>query len=147
MLYKIDSKKKIRVWDIFVSSDKDGWFYETSSGVKDGAMQNFKVYVKEGKNKGRSNETTPEQQCRAEAESLKKKQIERKGYTESIPEKESVRPMLAYTYEKYSDNISFPCMVQPKLDGCRVMAYATKETIGLFSRQGKRFAGLTHLER
>jgi DNA ligase-1 len=50
--------------------------------------------------------------------------------------------MLAQSYDKYGHKIEFPCYGQPKLDGLRCLA--TKD--GLYSRQGKKFRVLEHIE-
>lgn len=114
----MDSKGKIREWSISVGKDKRGHYYEITHGQKDGAMQNARTYVLKGKNIGRANETTAEEQCLSEAKSEHTKQIERKGYTESIPTTQPLKPMLAKKYEDEKDKVIYPCAVQPKLDGC-----------------------------
>lgn len=113
-LYKIDSKGKIREWSIIV----EGNTYTQIYGIKDGKMQHVSTEIKVGKNIGRANETTAEEQCRAEAESLWKKQRDRKGYTEDIPTEKPMRPMLAKSFDKDGKCIEFPCYVQKKYDGC-----------------------------
>lgn len=117
-LYKKDSKGKIREWSITVGADKDGDYYEMSHGVKDGAMQTNRTYITKGKNIGRSNETSAAQQVLAEATSLWTKQRDRKGYTEDIPTDVPLKPMLAKLFENESHKVEYPCVVQPKLDGC-----------------------------
>lgn len=145
MLYKIDTKKKIRIWNIYTGNDEEGFYYETESGVKDGALQKFRVYIKSGKNIGQANETSEEEQCKREAESLRKKQIERNGYSEQIPENKQVSPMLAKEWKNESHKINFPCMIQPKLDGIRVLAHITNTGVKLISRKQKEFLGLDHI--
>lgn len=145
MLYKIDTKGKIRTWAIKTGNDEDGFYYETESGIKDGAIQKFRVYVKSGKNIGQSNETSEKEQCEREAESLRKKQIERNGYSEQVPETKQISPMLAKEWKNESHKIKFPCMIQPKLDGIRVLAHITKGGVKLISRKQKEFLGLEHI--
>jgi DNA ligase-1 len=50
--------------------------------------------------------------------------------------------MLACDYNKHSSYITFPCYVQPKLDGVRAIFYKNK----LFSRNGNTFPNLEHIK-
>ena len=117
-LFKKDSKGKIREWVIKCGNDARGYWYETTHGLQGGAMQTHRTYVEAGKNLGRSNATTPEEQCVAEAEALWGVQRTRKGYTETIPDKVPVKPMLAKKFHEESHKVEYPCIIQPKLDGC-----------------------------
>lgn len=119
-LYKVDSKSKIREWSIVVGKDSRGHYYEVSHGVKDGKMQVNRVYIHSGKNMGRSNETDAATQCLLEARALHKKQQDRKGYSNNPNQdsKTKIAPMLAKKFQDEQNNISYPCAVQPKLDGC-----------------------------
>lgn len=141
----MDSKGKIREWSISVGKDKRGHYYEITHGQKDGAMQNARTYVLKGKNIGRANETTAEEQCLSEAKSEHTKQIERKGYTESIPTTQPLKPMLAKKYEDEKDKVIYPCAVQPKLDGACCLAHITKDGVTLVSRSLTEFRGLDHI--
>ena len=144
-LYKKDSKGKIREWSIYTGEEANIPFYSVRHGEKDGALQETKVYVENGKNIGRSNQTTASQQCALEANSLYEKQIERKGYTLEIPTADPYRPMLAHTYADYKHKIEWPAVVSPKLDGVRVIATVTNGNVTLISRTGKEFYGLPHI--
>ena len=75
--------------------------------------------------------------------------MEKEGY---IHEKEKlldgshiiVRPMLAHTFtleslQKRGKTISFPCFVQPKLDGIRCIAYLKDGNVVMESRKGVEF--------
>jgi ATP-dependent DNA ligase len=141
----MDTNGKIRVWDVRTGFEDGKHFYETCTGIKDGSLTYFKTYVTDGKNIGRSNETSAKEQCEAEAVSLRKKQIERKGYSVEIPENKPVLPMLAKEYQSERERLNFPCMVQPKLDGCRVLAHINSSGVKLISRHGKEFFGLSHI--
>ena len=141
----MDTNGKIRIWDIKTGIDGEKYFYEILTGFKDGAITSFRTYITKGKNVGRSNETTPKQQCEIEATALRRKQIERKGYTSVIPDSKPLLPMLAKNYLLEREKLEFPCMVQPKLDGCRVLVYIHDGYVKLISRQGKEFSGLDHI--
>jgi len=88
-----------------------------------------------GKNIGRANETTPEEQAILEGKA--KCQLKRdKGYFDTIEEaqtEEVFLPMLAKDGRKI--NITYPCDAQPKLDGVRCMAKGRD----LMSRGGKPY--------
>jgi DNA ligase-1 len=146
-LYKVDSKSKIREWSIVVGKDSRGHYYEVSHGVKDGKMQVNRVYIHSGKNMGRSNETDAATQCLLEAHALHKKQQDRKGYSNNPQQvsKTKIAPMLAKKFQDEQHNISYPCAVQPKLDGVRTIAHITKNGVKLLSRQNKAFVGLDHI--
>lgn len=89
----------------------------------------------EGKNIGRSNETSPWEQCLREAQS-QYAQLQDKGYFSNIEEKSvSPEPMLAMKWDE--SKIEFPCMVQPKLDGIRCICYEENGEVHLKSRRGK----------
>jgi DNA ligase-1 len=46
-------------------------------------------------------------------------------------------PMLAHRYDKHSAKINFPCLVQPKLDGVRMLARKDNGIVTMWSRKGK----------
>ena len=107
-----------------------------------------------GKNIGKKNETTPEQQAASEARSTWDKK-KTGGYAESLDDAhvpgvadaaavaahEAILPMLAHDYHKRGKDIKFPCFVQPKLDGVRCIF---KNGV-LTSRQGKVFPNMDHI--
>lgn len=144
-LYKKDSKGKIREWSIICDRDDRGHYYEITHGLKDGAMQVNRTYVEFGKNIGRSNETTAEEQCKSEAESLWSVQKNRKGYSEEIPEEQPLKPMLAKVFSDESHKVEYPCAAQSKLDGSRALAHITKNGVKLISRSMKEYSGLDHI--
>lgn len=95
--------------------------------------------ITEGKNIGRANETTPEEQAVMEikaTEALKRK----KGYTEqgSVDvnvARQIVLPMLAHAYEKRGKGVAWPLYIQPKLNGVRCLSDGAR----FWSRQGNLF--------
>jgi DNA ligase 1 len=140
-LYKMTSTGAIQQWDITVWTGNGNPYYEVTYGQVDGQKVVKRTYITEGKNIGRANETTPEEQATLEAESKWTKQRDRKGYTEEIPSDKPLRPMLAKSYPKDGKHIKFPCYVQPKFDGVRCLYKNGK----LYSRQNKEFTSLGHI--
>ena len=135
-LYKNNKNSSIQSWEIFASEENGDAFYEVDFGQVDGARQQKRNYV-EGKSIGRANETTPYQQAISEAESKWKKQLD-KGYTLICGEEpESYLPMLAQEYHKKRAKVSFPCYVQPKSDGKRLIAVKNSNDVKLYSRNWK----------
>ncbi len=143
-LYKMDSKGKIRVLTVSHGSDERGWFYEQEHGLLDGKLQTSRTYVK-GKNVGRANETTDEQQAEKEAEAKWIAKRDRSGYTELIPEDKPMMPMLAQSHDKHGHKIAYPAYIQPKLDGIRCFIHVDGENVKLVSRTGKEFKSLGHI--
>lgn len=85
-------------------------------GQLNGKMQT-KDTICSGKNLGRSNETSAQQQAELEAKAKWAKKL-KEGYSESIEEQSTVNlPMKVHTYQEHSHKITFPCYVSPKLDG------------------------------
>ncbi|HRA10090.1 MAG TPA: hypothetical protein PKX31_00395 [Chitinophagaceae bacterium] len=144
-LYKKDSKDKIREWEISTGKDAKGHFYKVTHGSVGGAMQEAVVYVLKGKNIGRSNETTPEEQCIAEADAKHQKQIDRKGYSKVIPEEKPNLPMLAHKYKDYTHKISWPAIGSIKIDGIRCIITIKDGVATCVSRTGKELVGLNHI--
>jgi len=102
------------------------------------------LYVAEGKNVGRKNETTPEEQAAKEAQAKFEKQLRLK-YVMSVEEAESnlnLKPMRAYVWDKKrAAKVKWPVDVQPKFNGVRCMAYNLPNgTVRLMSRGGKDYS-------
>ncbi len=125
-------------------------------GYEDGKKQINEKDIYEGKNIGRSNETTALEQAISEARnSWQKKRSE--GYKPEDEEEEEEAgpsrhkavaeevpaPMLAHDFNKRGHNITFPCYVQRKYDGTRCVAVPT---VGLFSRNRKAYPNLDHIK-
>ena len=137
-VYKLDSKGKLRYITIY----PEGSTIVQISGLVDGlAVTNISQC--EGKNIGKINATTPEEQAVVEAKAKIKEKLE-EGYFET-PEaartEEYVSPMLAKDFKKESHKVTFPCYVQPKLDGMRCLK---KQTV-MTSRDNKLITTLPHI--
>lgn len=140
-LYSRRTDGGLQIWDLECEGDK----YRVTSGMVDGKHHTNDWTVCQGKNIGKSNATTPEQQAAAEAQALWDKKV-REGYRESEAALLKVtlfEPMLAHKYKDCADKVVLPVLSQPKLDGIRVIARAT----GLFSRKGKPHLNLQHVEQ
>lgn len=153
-LYKKASGGNLQQWRIWV----EGSTIFTEYGQVGGKLQVTEDTIKEGKNLGKKNETTPEEQARLEAASKWKIQQEKKGYVEDISRAEAEDDdrqgevcMLAQPYGTLENGvfvpdqnkkIKFPCAIQPKLDGhrCRVRADKT-----LWSRGQKPILSVPHV--
>ena len=198
-LYAIDKNGKIKVWTAAVlqTTDKNavaaGYATaRTTHGYINGKQQVALRDYNTGKNIGRSNETTPLEQCISETRRKWTDKKEKEAYSETKPadygegygdisggwgggadddddDNDDVDatdadagpflPMLAQTFDpadaaagtKKKKVITFPCFVQPKLDGLRCVSYATRTAndaataVCLQSRTGAFFTGLPHI--
>lgn len=90
-------------------------------------------------NVGRANATTPEEQAEFEAEAMwKHKRDVKYSQTPEQATEPLLLPMLAHKYEP--KRVTFPCHVQPKLDGVRCLAVRDPNgEIRLLSRTGKPY--------
>lgn len=141
ILYGIPSNgKKIKQWHICVKPDEEYFKIVRTYGYIDCKMTISEKRIESGKNIGKKNETSVYAQACAEAQSLFTKQKE-KMYTETMPvvnePSENILPMLAHDFNKRGKDIVFPCYVQPKIDGVRLLMIKRKGKIELFSRTGK----------
>jgi DNA ligase-1 len=169
VLYAKDKNGKIKKWcaDVFINKklSNDQSTQKIVYGYIDGKLQISYRDYNEGKNIGKKNETTPLMQCIAETRRKWLDKKEKEGYTETIPDEQPetshiILPMLAQTYDPLSvsakkHTITFPCFVQPKLDGLRCVTYVMEtcaEQTGVVeskiihqSRTGASFEGLMHI--
>lgn len=141
-LYGRSTNGKIKQWKISVTNSAEGECYiNTEHGYEDGKKQVDRRIISEGKNIGRANETTVYEQACLEAKSAHSRKKD-DGYSEDKDKIPSASdgmflPMLAHRYDKHSSKISFPCWVQPKLDGVRMVAKKEDGNILMWSRKGK----------
>jgi len=144
ILYKMHSGGKVGTWRIVVESkpDQSATMGVYSAKVIGGLEVETITYIEEGKNVGKANETTPWMQANNEMQSKINKKLD-SGYVETLPTSEAkVRntlgfelPMLAMPIGKCKP--VYPIMVQPKLDGHRMLAASKDGKVILYSRQGK----------
>lgn len=150
-LYKRTTTGAIQSWRI----DVNGSTLVTTYGQVDGKQQTTSDTILVGKNLGKSNETTPEEQANLEAQAQHEKK-QKKGYVLSIQDaaaglvdetiiKGGVSPMLAHTYAAQSSKIKYPAYIQPKLDGHRCIAVVENNRATLWSRTRKRIMSMPHI--
>jgi len=143
-LYKRTVTGATQEWQIFFA---DGEYY-TVSGQTDGKKIINAPTACKGKNLGKKNETTNEQQAELEAKAKWQKKVD-EGYTADVDAAIfgaaplRYNPMLAKDYEDYADKLTFPVYSQPKLDGLRCII--TRQ--GAFSRQWKPFVTLDYVQK
>lgn len=117
-LYGKDSKGELRIWTIFT----EGPEVVVKHGKLGGKIQE-KRYTAEPKNEGKANATTAESQAVLEAEAKYVKQL-KSGYFPSQEEAlgfEEFTPMKAHNYKDFAKKVKYPCVMQPKLNGQRLM--------------------------
>jgi ATP-dependent DNA ligase len=150
-------------WSISVLDNGNNTFIiHTEHGMTGGKQVLHDTLITEGKNKGKKNETTPQQQAILEAERDWEKKV-KQGYTEQqkqtqIVEEEKPRlktkekpgrllkPMLANEFDMEKEkSVSFPVFIQPKLDGVRCLIYKNNNQIVFQSRQNTIYEEFSHL--
>lgn len=160
-LFGKEKNGKIKVWTaaVYENSDNHTAFSLITFGQEDGKMQETRRDTLSGKNLGKKNETTPLQQCMAETERKWKDKVEKEGYNVSLDDEKKqeeaatvIYPMLAHTFDpttnqKKKKGITFPCLVQPKIDGLRCVMYldAATNRVVCQSRTGGTFVTVSHI--
>lgn len=150
-LYSLNSNGSIQKWNISVEGNKIIKHY----GQVGGKIQEVEDVVHKGKNIGRANETSPEEQALAEATSQWEKKL-KSGYTKTLKESKEgktdaefvtggIEPMLAHKWRDHASKIVFPAFVQPKLDGIRCIAMIRKGKCTLWSRTRKPIKSMPHI--
>jgi DNA ligase-1 len=133
ILYKCDSTGKVRTYQIEI----DGPKYRMITGTKDGKKVESVWTVCTPKNVGRSNETTPDCQAKLEAQARIDKKLVMNYYAteqECIANPEQYfQVMLALERAKVKPAPSFPLIIDPKLDGMRLVEMQGDS----YSRKGK----------
>ena len=151
-LYKKTTIGKTQTWEIEVSGNK----FRTISGQADGKKITNNWTVCQGKNVGKKNSTTGEEQALKEAEAKHKKKLEA-GYhlnLKNISKKRFYEPMLAQDFKNKNRQSEVMADLQqvdggtvgtvfsqPKLDGIRCIAMRE----GLFTRTGKEITAVPHI--
>jgi DNA ligase-1 len=153
ILYKKTNTGAIQTWLLKV----DGNTLITEFGQLDGKLQTTEDVIKEGKNPGKANATTAEQQALKEGEAKWLKQ-KKKRYVEDLDQASAgevdsevilggIAPMLAPSkiWPIFANKMRFPVFVQPKLDGTRLIAILKDGRCTLWSRTQKPVYSLPHI--
>lgn len=150
-LFKKNASGGAQEWTI----GTDGNIIVTRWGQVGGAIQETRDIVKSGKNLGRSNATTSEQQAVSEAQSHWEKKL-KKGYVRSLDDaiegktdaiiEGGIFPMLAHKFAEQGHKLTYSCFAQPKLDGHRCIAMIDGHgRCTLWSRTRKPITSMAHI--
>lgn len=143
-LYSRSSTGAVIIWYV----EQDRFRYRSISGTKDGVKTTAEWTEAEGKNLGKTNETTPEEQATSEVENKYKKQL-KSGYFKDETEIDGGNtfwPMLALSkaYKEYRHTLDWSkgIVVQCKYNGERMILRKD----GAWSRTGEKFHCVPHIE-
>jgi ATP-dependent DNA ligase len=157
-LYLRSKLGKVMVWTIWTENDT----VCRQSGYEGGKLKDVVYRRCNGKNIGRTNETTGKEQACLEAQGFIDKQID-KGYTYEHPDASSSTtsapvkkgrgtnaisapiPMLANKWVDKKSKIVFPCTVQAKIDGIRCITQYNGVEVALTSRLSKPMSFKDHI--
>lgn len=159
-LYSKNKSGKTLVWkaESDLTLNDQGWItINVSYGQEGGKIQNKVRYTKSGKNKGKANATTIEEQALLDISYLYRAQLEEKGYFKSLDDyKVRQTAMLAHKYQDKEHklavdtegNFTRTYYAQPKLNGIRCTAIKVSETeIQFLSRTNKLFTPFDHISK
>jgi ATP-dependent DNA ligase len=146
-LYKRTSTGAIEQWTVWVEAVVDGFDIVTEYGHVDGKLQQARETVREGKNLGKKNATTPKEQAESQAHAEHAHEAQPQGLRRGASRRRrpgenagagGIRPMLAKPFEDVEKKWSFPCYAQPKLDGIRCIAVVGADgDVTLWTREQK----------
>lgn len=150
-LYKKSAAGGLQSWTIHT----EGNTIVTRWGLIGGAIQETRDVVAKGKNLGRANATTPEQQAELEAKSRWEKQLKNKKYVQSVEAAQAgerdervqggIDPMLAFPFDKQGHKLTYPLYGNPKLDGTRCIAIIENGKCTLWTRTRKPITSMPHI--
>lgn len=148
-LYTLDSSHRIRIWDIQTVNMKGVHGIQYRDGLEAGKIKDWIFKPTPGVNKGKSNETSDEQQAIVVMENEIGIKL-RNNYFRTAEEARSNKlflPMLAEKYEKRAAKLKYPLYVQPKYDGSRANVYYSKAEgrVVMMSRTGKEVISCPHI--
>lgn len=118
-IYKRTSAGKIQMWFM----EREGNKYRSTSGQTDGKTVTTEWTVATGKNVGRANETSPEEQAILEIEAEYDKKLARDYHRDinTVDVAMRFKPILASKWKDRKDKVEAQyseVFVDPKLDGC-----------------------------
>ena len=153
-LYKKTTTGAIQEWQVSVMTVNDDPIIVNNYGQVGGKIQESIEKVLEGKNIGKTNETTALQQAELQAQSRWEKQ-KKKGYVESIEDAQAgvvdelieggIFPILAYKFSEQEKKIKYPALAQPKLDGHRCTSQFDGGIVTMWSRTRKPILTIPHI--
>jgi len=136
-------------WKIYVIDDK---IYREMKTGDDGKIRVFPEIECKGKNIGRKNQTSDNEQALFEAYSMWLKKQDQNYFIfnnsdniEKNSKPVNILPMLANKFENRKQYLQKPFGVSPKLDGVRVIARFINDQLVLTSRLGKEFIFMNKL--
>jgi DNA ligase-1 len=138
-LFKKDALNRVKKWEISGAMKGKVFVITTVTGIVDMKMTTYEKLVSAGKNIGKSNETTVEEQGHIVMNTMVNKKRD-EGYHETVKKTNNPLPMLALEFSKRKHDISYPAYIQPKLDGVRALFNPIEGY--LYSRKGKIFPNL-----
>lgn len=147
-LYSRTSTGAVQEWSVEIVNNQ----YRVTSGQVDGQKTVADWTTCKGKNIGRANETSPEEQAISEAQSKWEKKC-KTGYTDDINTIDTcltfIKPMLAEELEEYMDKIDFSkgVLVQNKYNGVRAVATLENGKVMLKSRKGEIWVSVPHINK
>lgn len=142
-LYSISSTGKPLQWTIIAEYD---YFY-TIAGQIGGQLVTSEPNYCCAKNLGKRNEKSAEEQAVAEAEAKWKRKL-KTDYFQNLEDvmdsskEKYFEPMLAKVYKDRKDKISYPLILDQKLNGQR---FIIKKS-GVYSRKGEKVLTVPHIE-
>lgn len=141
-LYKTTKQGKIQQWSIEVVGDS----FICTYGQVNGKMQEQSTKCT-GKNIGRANESTPEQQAVIEAAALVEKK-KKSGYSTDKSAPVIVQlPQKVKSYQDQIKNVKFKCFSTEKLNGVNGTYWLLPDnSLKLTSRGGETYPAIPHLE-
>lgn len=154
-LFKKTSTGADQEWEISVVPNLGFGHIVTRFGQVGGKIQEAVDVIRDGKNVGKKNETSPIQQAEAEAQSQWEKKL-KKGYVQSLGDAQAgkidsvieggIFPMLAHKFDEQGHKIVYPAFAQPKFDGHRCIGMIDEDgKATLWSRTRKQITGLPHI--
>lgn len=164
---------RVEVVKVFDANTVETFSIDTHSGQVGGIQTAAHKLVTQGKNLGRSNATTAEQQAVAEARAMHEKKRAREGYCDSLADAAAGKsssavdvaappaPMLAKVWEDEFSKVAWPAWCQKKFDGHRCVAKLSlwhgkdeggidcfeDVTVSLWSRKRERITSMPHVEQ
>lgn len=136
-LYKRSTTGKISTW--YIETEKNR--FRTVSGFSDGLKVTSEWTECFGKNTGKKNSTTDEEQALAQAKAMHQKKLDLGAFEDitKIDEPVFFKPMLARELSEVE--LKFPMAAQPKYDGVRCIV----DSRGMQSRNGKEIISAPHI--